>query len=133
LVGPQPGEHVESAATIRRLALGQFDRDRHPVRVHKSVDLGGQAATRTPHAPGSSVIPSLGWRGVQTPLKRLQPELTKLTELSYVWANIDDSGRRLNAHIRSPDGVRLAAHVCAGFFSRTGRDSGGFGDTRGGH
>ena len=73
LPGLQAVEHVGGAAAVMRLALGQLDRDRHPVGIHQRVDLGGQAAARTPHALGSSVVPSLGWRGVRAPFLTLPP------------------------------------------------------------
>jgi hypothetical protein len=73
LSGLQPVEHVSSAAAIMRLSFCELDRDRQTVGIDQGVDFGGQSAARTPHALGSSVVPSLGWRGVRTPFLTLPP------------------------------------------------------------
>jgi hypothetical protein len=73
LIGRQPLEHIDGVATGGRLALAQLDRDRHFVHVDKRVVFGGQAAARVPHALGSSVVPSLGWRGMRASFLMLLP------------------------------------------------------------
>ena len=73
LPGAKAVEHVGGASAVMRLAFGQLQRDRQAVGVDQRVDLGRQAAARAPHALGSSVVPSRGWRGVRTPFLTLPP------------------------------------------------------------
>jgi hypothetical protein len=56
-----------------RLSFGELDDDRQAVGIDQGVDLGGQAAARTPHAFGASVVANLGWRRVRTRFLTLPP------------------------------------------------------------
>ena len=64
LAFPEGGEQVRSTAAIVGLALGQLDHDRIAVGIDHSVDFGGQATSRAPHACGNRDVPSGGWRGI---------------------------------------------------------------------
>jgi hypothetical protein len=56
------GQHVAGAFAVVGLAFGKLERDRIAVCIDESVDLGGQSASRTPHASGWSVVPFGGFR-----------------------------------------------------------------------
>lgn len=55
-------EHVVCAAAIMGLAGRQLEGHGQAVCVDQSVDLGGQPASRAPHASGVICVPSGGWR-----------------------------------------------------------------------
>jgi hypothetical protein len=55
-------DHVGALASVVGLALAQLQCNRVAVGIHHGVDLGGQSATRAPHASGWSDVPSGGQR-----------------------------------------------------------------------
>ena len=64
-------EHVDGTASVMGLALGQLQQDRQAVGVDKRMDLGGQSASRAPHASGVRLVPKGGVRFRGTPFLTL--------------------------------------------------------------
>ena len=62
LAGPETVQHVTRTLAVVGLAFGELERDRIAVRIDEDVDLGGQSASRTPHASGWSSVPFGGFR-----------------------------------------------------------------------
>ena len=58
----ETGEHVGGAAPVMSLALRSASGDGQAVGVDHGMDFGRQPAPRTPHAAGSSEVPSGGCR-----------------------------------------------------------------------
>jgi hypothetical protein len=63
-------EHVGGTAFVVGLARRDLEQDRQAVGIDQRVDLGGQPASRTPHASGVSSVPG---RGLRTPFLLLEP------------------------------------------------------------
>jgi hypothetical protein len=74
LARAETAQQVGGTPAVVRLSLAQLERDRKAIGVDEGVDLGCQPSSRTPHALGSSVVPSGGWRGVRTPFLTLLPD-----------------------------------------------------------
>ena len=60
LAGAEALKHVGGAPAVVSLSLGQLQGDRQAVGIDEGVDLGGQPASRAPHAAGVRSVPSRG-------------------------------------------------------------------------
>ena len=60
LTGAEALKHVGGAPAVVSLSLGQLQGDRQAVGIDEGVDLGGQPASRAPHAAGVRSVPSRG-------------------------------------------------------------------------
>ena len=56
----ETGEHVGRASPVMSLSGRQLEQNGQAVGVDERMDLGGQSASRAPHAAGSSEVPSGG-------------------------------------------------------------------------
>ena len=60
LAGFKAAQHVGGAAAIVSLPFGELQDDWQAVGIDEGVDLGGQPASRAPHALGSRLVPRAG-------------------------------------------------------------------------
>src|SRR5262249_20523716 len=58
LARPEARQHVLGALAVMGLTLAELERNGQAVGIDESMDLGGQAAPRAPHASGSKLVPS---------------------------------------------------------------------------
>ena len=66
-------EHVLGGAPVMRLSRRQLESDRKAARIGHGMDLGGQAAPRTPQADGSKVNQIGGSGALRAPLFAFAP------------------------------------------------------------
>ena len=66
-------EHVLGGAAVMRLSRCQLESDRQAARIGYGVDLGGQAAPRTPQADGAKVSQIGGSGALCAPLFAFAP------------------------------------------------------------
>lgn len=62
LAGRKTIDEVGRALAVMGLALAELERDRIAVGIDQGMDLGGQSASRAPHASGWSIVPLGGVR-----------------------------------------------------------------------
>ena len=56
-------QHISRTPAVMGLTLAELESDRQAVGIDESVDLGGQPASRAPHAAGVRSVPKGGSRG----------------------------------------------------------------------